>query len=572
MNLIGNISGSPSNSRVTGMLGHRDRVKFAHRIGQGASSFDLGASVAEYDPGLNYDYYFFFAKQGEKLYIGTSGDYLQSYTCSTPYDVSTATSDNKQLDHRNIDSGVYAGNMDPTGRYLYLGGNDEDTVNTLTMTTPYDITTAKSGVDSKVLTLFHDIGSTGDSRRYGFRFNNDGTKLYAVGYNSDRVEQFSLSTAYDITTYSSDGYLSLSSFSIPYCHNIIWNNNGTKFYTVDTSNDDVNEFSVSTAYDVTSTVTELNEFYVGSQESSPEDIAFNSDGTKMFICGSAGDDINVYDLTTGFDTSTASFDTNYNVGSTGVRSMCFSPDGTKLMVADSNSDVIYYYTLSTAFDLSTLSTASTIDLSPPEMRVLAGSLNNIAIAELRAVRFNGDGTYLYAIDAHSSYDKLIQVRLMEPYNPTKAALGYIDADAVGVSSPASFEFNNDGTRCFMLDGSDDIIYSWDLDHPYILGPNIVTYLGHSVSLSSQDASPTGMAFAPGGIGFYMTGYSSDRINYYSCANPYDISDITFVSSSRSMSSYESTPREIVVTFSHSEFQLHLGGNSTGKIHTFNMLV
>ena len=52
-------------------------------------------------------------------------------------------------------------------KVFYLGGYDEDTVNTLTMTTPYDITTAKSGVDAKVLTLFHDAGSVGDYR-YGF--------------------------------------------------------------------------------------------------------------------------------------------------------------------------------------------------------------------------------------------------------------------------------------------------------------------------------------------------------------------------------------------------------------------
>ena len=149
-------------------------------------------------------------------------------------------------------------------------------------------------------------------------------------------------------------------------------------------------------------------------------------------------------------------------------------------------------------------------------------------------------------------------------------MGYIDADNVGVSAPNSFEFNNDGTRCFILDGSDDMVYSWDLDYPYILGPNIVTYLGASVTLSSQEASPTGMAFAPDGSGFYMTGYSSDRINYYSCANPYDISDITFVSS-RGINSYDNTPREIVITFSHSEFQLHLGGNGTGKIHTLTCL-
>ena len=74
----------------------------------------------------------------------------------------------------------------------------------------------------------------------------------------------------------------------------------------------------------------------------------------MFICGSSGDDINVYDLSTGFDTSTASFDTNYNVAATNVRSLEFSSDGTKLMVMDSGLDYIYYYTLSTAFEVSTL--------------------------------------------------------------------------------------------------------------------------------------------------------------------------------------------------------------------------
>ena len=43
---------------------------------------------------------------------------------------------------------------------------------------------------------------------------------------------------------------------------------------------------------------ELNELVIGTQETTPEDIAFNSDGTKMFIAGSSGDDINVYDLST----------------------------------------------------------------------------------------------------------------------------------------------------------------------------------------------------------------------------------------------------------------------------------
>ena len=35
--------------------------------------------------------------------------------------------------------------------------------------------------------------------------------------------------------------------------------------------------------------------------------SFNNDGTKMFVTGHDGDDINEYKLTTGFDISTATF-------------------------------------------------------------------------------------------------------------------------------------------------------------------------------------------------------------------------------------------------------------------------
>ncbi len=574
MNLIGNISGSPEPSRATGMLGHKDRVKFAHRISEGVSSFDMHLPVEEFDPGISYDYYFFFGKKGEKMYIGYSGDYLRSYTLSIPYDVSTAVYDNLQLNHSEVETSAECGTMSPDGKYLFIGGLNEDTITQFTLSTLYDITTAQPGVDAKILNNFHAIGSASDYYRFSFRFNGDGTKFYSVGYNQDRLEQFSLSTAYDITTYSSDGYLSLTTYGIDGSTNMIWNNNGTKFYILNSTGDDVNEFSVSIAYDVTSTVTELNEFYVGSQESTPEDIAFNSDGTKMFIAGSSGDEINVYDLSTGFDTSTASFDTNYNVGGSSVRSMVFSPDGTKLSVSDSGSDVIYYYTLSSAFDLSTLSTASTIDLSPPEMIVTSPSnaLKSITISDIGSIRFNSDGTYMYAVDRNSSYDKIIQFRLMESYNPTKAALGYIDMDADGSNYPNSVEFNPDGTKIFILDGADDRIYTFSLDHPYILGPNICTLDSVSPSLSSVEDSPRGFAFAPGGTGFYLTGYSNDRIYYYDCQYNYNTYSIA-ARDGITVSDIETTPREVTVAFTDSgQFNLFLYGSSNGKIHSFNLLI
>ena len=47
-------------------------------------------------------------------------------------------------------------------------------------------------------------------------------------------------------------------------------------------------------------------FSVGD-DTDPEDVAFNNNGTKMFVINLDTDHIDVYTLTTGFDLSTATF-------------------------------------------------------------------------------------------------------------------------------------------------------------------------------------------------------------------------------------------------------------------------
>ena len=57
-------------------------------------------------------------------------------------------------------------------------------------------------------------------------------------------------------------------------------------------------------------------FSVSSQEAYPHGLAFNTDGTKMFVSGYGGDNVNEYTLTTAFDVSTAVFN-NFNGDGTG---------------------------------------------------------------------------------------------------------------------------------------------------------------------------------------------------------------------------------------------------------------
>ena len=54
-------------------------------------------------------------------------------------------------------------------------------------------------------------------------------------------------------------------------------------------------------------------FSISAQDGGPRDVAFNTDGTKMFVVGSLGDEVNEYNLSTAFDVSTASFSQVFSV-------------------------------------------------------------------------------------------------------------------------------------------------------------------------------------------------------------------------------------------------------------------
>jgi hypothetical protein len=66
-------------------------------------------------------------------------------------------------------------------------------------------------------------------------------------------------------------------------------------FIVGHNGDDVNEYILSTGFDI-STATYSQNFSVSAQETAPYGLAFNTKGTKMFIVGATGDDVNEYDL------------------------------------------------------------------------------------------------------------------------------------------------------------------------------------------------------------------------------------------------------------------------------------
>ena len=79
-------------------------------------------------------------------------------------------------------------------------------------------------------------------------------------------------------------------------------------YVVGYAGDDVNEYNLSTAYDV-STASYVHRYSVLANSQLAYGMSFNNDGTKMYIVNPYGtsDDIDEYILSTAFDVSSASY-------------------------------------------------------------------------------------------------------------------------------------------------------------------------------------------------------------------------------------------------------------------------
>jgi len=196
---------------------------------------------------------------------------------------------------------------------------------------------------------------TEDTAPGGLHFKPDGSKVYVMGGSGDDVNEYNLSSAWDVSTASYVQNFSVASQeSNP--SGVFFKPDGTKMYVTGSSSDAINEYDLSSAWDVSS-ASYVQNFSVSSQESTPRDVFFKPDGTKMYVIGLTGDDVNEYDLSTAWDVSTASYSQNFSVASqeTLPTAVFISPTGLKMYVCGASNDTVFEYDLSVAWDTSTAS-------------------------------------------------------------------------------------------------------------------------------------------------------------------------------------------------------------------------
>src|SRR5210317_152049 len=224
---------------------------------------------------------------------------VSSVASVSSYDIANASYDSKSFSVSSQETGPYAVAISNDGTKMFVVGNSNVTadINEYTLSTAYDVSTA-SFVDATV--------ATNADRGTGLEFKPDGTKVYVTSNTNNRIYQYSLSTAYDASSLSYDNKSLDTSSQTTSPRNFVFKSDGTELYLA-SETATIYQYTLSTAWDISTA--SFTTSFVGSSPSTDNntmDIVLNADGTKALMLGATFDKIKEYSLSTAYDISTAS--------------------------------------------------------------------------------------------------------------------------------------------------------------------------------------------------------------------------------------------------------------------------
>ena len=249
---------------------------------------------------------------------------------------------------------------------------------------------------------------------------------------------------------------------------ITFNADGTEVYIVlsktqnsaDSSTDDIFSFSLSTAWDISSTTLPPTEMAIrtkcdrSNKLSQPGGVRFNNDGTKIFISNqtntSAGNDVCQFNLSTAYDISTL---TEYNSGAENDNGFEVNSDNTD--VGDSSDRCM-------------------------------------------GIAFNTDGTKVFCT---TNTDKIFEFALADPFNTSDvdSSPSYsnksFDPTNDGLDDPTGIQFSSSGKEMFVVERDDEQVHQWSLSAAFDLDSTI-TYRGN-LDMTSDYESISGIGTTNG---------------------------------------------------------------------------
>ncbi len=282
-------------------------------------------------------------------------------------------------------------------------------------------------------------------RPTGFTFNDDGTRMYVINFNTTLYE-YTLSRPFDVTTGVATGAsvnLDLDSAN-DLTYNVQFSADGSKLFVIDdnSNTDGIKQYNLSTPWNINTVSLEasLSLDTIAPTDNNPRGFDFSSDCTILFLWGQRTSTIYRVPLTTPYDIRTANYvaGSNFTIPSSPVEpyGFTFSANGLILFIqhADAN-DVVAAYELTSPYAIHTASSTPTVQ----------ASLDNTVRG--RDVQFSPDGRYYYVVD---EADDKVQVYAL-----------FTDFDLDEMRNSADLDSDDDGISDLIEGGSDPSVLDPD---------------------------------------------------------------------------------------------------------------
>ena len=245
---------------------------------------------------------------------------------------------------------------------------------------------------------------------------------------------------------------------------IAFNDDGLKMFMVGSNTATVYEYDLTTPYSLASGVSfSGNSFSVTNEDSSPRGLVFNDDGTKLFMVGTNTDAMYEYDLTTPYSLASG---VSYSGNSFSVtnedsspQQVVFNDDGSKMFMVGNTTETVFEYTLTTPYSL-----ASGVSYSGFSFNVNSEDETPLGLV------FNDDGLKMFMVGLET--DSVYEYNLTTPYSLASGVsyLGIVFSVAGQDQAPQGVVFNDDGLKMFMIGFTNETVYEYDLTTPYSLAP------------------------------------------------------------------------------------------------------
>jgi len=372
-----------------------------------------------------------------------------------------------------------------------LGINEDDDsilFNRFTSSSTWNAITGLSGTTSIAVKIDVEDMDTGhllvnvDGRNFATATPSTGLDIVVTATSSVSIQAIDdPRTGADLAVYS--GQSTSTANQISDVEDVIFNDDGSKMYLVaqDGSTDYVFAYDLATNFDVTTADYSGENYNVNSQETNPTGMAFNANGSKMYVIGS-NEIVYAYNLSTDYDVSSATDNEEvYDVG-TECTSFCqgviFNDTGSRMyIVGGSGSQYIFQYNLSTNFDVSSASYSTSIDPTFTLRSFLDPLLEYFYAAE--GARFNHDGSSLFVTGiTNLGNSAIVSYPLTPAYDvsdvedeETTKGVTYINDNfdpVFGVST--GIYLNASSTQVYistdLTDGPSQTVYTYDLTNTF----------------------------------------------------------------------------------------------------------